>query len=171
MNRRKFVPYAPILLLAVLLLAACQPVVAQPPAQTDSASRATGMTTAEANKAFVLRYFDAISGKPKPAEVVDEYIADSDQALKEHIAAAEAAFPLYRLDLEEIYAEGDTVIVRYTLRATHEGDFMGIPPTGAEVEVPGVIIYHIADGKIADHWMLTDRMTMMQQLGVLPAAQ
>jgi predicted ester cyclase len=131
----------------------------------------TQPSTAETNKAFVLRYLQALSGKPKPASLVDQYIADSDQALKEHIAAAEAAFPLYRLDVEEIFADGDAVIVRFMLRATHEGNFMGIPATGAKVEVPGVIIYRIAGGKIVDHWMLTDNMAMMQQLNALPAAQ
>jgi predicted ester cyclase len=118
------------------------------------------------NKALVRRYLDAISGKEKPASLLDHYIAESDQALKEHIAGAESAFPCYELIAEEMLGEDDKVAVRFALRATHRGEFMGIPATGRQIDVPGMIIYRVADGKIAEHWLLVDSMTLMQQLGV-----
>ncbi len=120
------------------------------------------------NKVFVRRYLEAISGKEKPATLVDRYVADADQALKQHIAYIEAAFPRYELLEEDMIAEKDEVVVRFTLRATHKGEFMGIPATGKQITVPGIIIYRIADGKIVEHWMQVDSMSMMQQLGVQP---
>ncbi len=126
------------------------------------------MSTSE-NKEFIRRYLDAINGKPKTAAVSDLFI--SEQPLKDHIAAAEAGFPLYRLDPEEIIAEGDLVCVQGRIRGVHKGNFMGVPPTGREVDFSIFITYRIAGGKIVDHWMLTDNMACMQQLGVLPVPQ
>lgn len=120
----------------------------------------------EENKALIRRYIAAISGKPKPEEVVRLFVAD--ETLIEHIRAAEEAFPLYYLDVDEMIAEGDMVAVRVHHRGVHRGPFMGIPPTGKETDVPGFLTYRIADGKIVDHWMLADSLLMMQQLGILP---
>ncbi len=124
--------------------------------------------SASENKAFIRRYLDALSGQEKPAALVDQYIADSDQALKQHIAYSESAFPRYELIPEDMLAEDDKVVVRFTLRATHRGEFMGIPATGKQVAVPGIIIYRLAGGKIAEHWIQTDSVALMQQLGVQP---
>jgi predicted ester cyclase len=118
----------------------------------------------ENNKDFVRRYFEAISGKPKPPAVVDEYIADSDPELKQHVAYAEAAFPQYELIAEDVLAEDDKVIVRCFLRGVHKGDFMGVPPTGRQVTMPVIIIYRIAEGKIVQHWIQSDTVDLMQQL-------
>ena len=102
------------------------------------------MSTAE-SRAFIQRYLEAISGKEKPPALVNQYVADADEALRQHIAGAEAAFPHYEMMVEDLLAEGDKVAVRFTMRATHQGDFMGIPATGRQVNVPGIIIYRIAD--------------------------
>jgi len=125
--------------------------------------------SAEDNKAFIRRYLDALSGKPKPPEIVDLFVAE--EALKEHIATSEAAFPLYRIDIGELVAEGDLACVRGMVRGVNQGPFMGMPPTGKEVEFPIYITYKISNGKIVDHWMLTDNLTMMQQLGVISVPQ
>jgi predicted ester cyclase len=127
---------------------------------------ATTAASASENKAFIRRYLDAINGKEKPVAVVNRYISDADATLKQHIAGFEAAFPRYELVVDEMLAEGDKVMVRFTFRGMHRGEFMGIPATGKPVAVPGLIIYRIANSKIIDHWMLTDAMTLMQQLGV-----
>jgi hypothetical protein len=126
------------------------------------------MSTAE-NKELIKRYLDAISGKPKPASVLDLYIAE--QPLKDHIAAAEVAFPLYRLDADEVIAEGDLVSLRGHVRGVHRGPFMGMPPTGKPVDFDLFITYRLAGGKIVDHWMLTDNMALMQQLGAIPVSE
>jgi predicted ester cyclase len=121
----------------------------------------------EENKQFIRRYLDAVSGKPKPPAVLDLYMVDDD--LKAHIQTAEEAFPLYRLDVEEILAEGDLVSVRGWVRGVHRGPFMGMPPTGNPVEFSIYITYRVSAGKIVELWMLTDNMAVMQQLGMLPA--
>jgi predicted ester cyclase len=123
------------------------------------------MSTTE-NKALIRQYLKTISGQAKPPALVKQVVAD--EILQQHIAGAEAAFPHYEMLVEELIAEGDKVVVRFALRATHQGDFMGIPATGRQVNVPGIIIYRIAADKIVEHWMQFDAMTMMQQLGVQP---
>lgn len=122
----------------------------------------------EANKAYISRYLDALSGKDKPRSVQDEYIADSDEELKDHIIFFEASFPHYAVIADEMIAEGDKVAVLARFQGVHNGDLMGIPPTGKEVDVPFAITYRIAGGKIVQHWMSLDRMTLMEQLGVAP---
>ena len=124
--------------------------------------------SASENKAFIRRYLDAINGKEKPAAVVDQFISEVDALLKQHIAGYEAAFPRYALIAEDMIAEADKVVVRFTFRATYGGGFMNIPATGQQVAMPGIIIYRIADGKIVEHWMQVDSAALMQQLGVQP---
>jgi predicted ester cyclase len=121
----------------------------------------------EENKAFIRRYFEALSGKDKPAAVVNRYV--SDEELKHHIALYEAAFPSYQLIAEDMIAEGDKVVVRSTFRGTHKGDLMGIPPTGKQATMPLILIYRIADDKIVEHWMQADALGLLQQLGAIPA--
>lgn len=146
-----------LLLLAALLVSACQPIVAQP-------QRA--LTTPEANKAFVLRYFEALNQDKSPA-TVDEFM--TDEVLKHHIEIFETAFPGYQLRAEEMIAEGDLVFVRTAFEGVHNGDLMGIAPTGKPVTIEIALVYRIENGKIVDHWMLADQLTMMQQIGVIPA--
>ena len=122
------------------------------------------MSTAE-NKAFIARYFNALSGKPKPAETVAEYA--SEEAMKQHVAFFEAAFPNYELFADDMIAEGDKVCVCARFRGTHQGDLMGIVPTGKTVTLPFIIVYQITDGKIAGHTMAIDQMDLMKQLGVM----
>jgi predicted ester cyclase len=124
--------------------------------------------SAQENKAFIERYFGALSGKDKPPAVVDQYVSDSDQELKEHIAFFEAAFPRYELIADDLIAEGDQVCVRTTFRGTHEGDLMGLAPTHKSATISIMLIYRIADGKIVEHWMVADQMSLMQQLGAIP---
>jgi len=123
------------------------------------------MSTAE-SKAFMQRYAEALSGKAKPPALVDQYVADSDPALKQHIADIEAAFPRYELVADDLIVDGDKVVLRFSWRGTHQGAFMGIPATGRKIDVPGIIIYRLADNKIVEHWMQIDSAALMQQLGV-----
>ena len=120
----------------------------------------------EENKAFIRSYLDTFSGKDKPKEKLEQYIADPE--LIQHGLATEVAFPKYELFADEMAAEGDRVWMMGRLRGVHTGDFHGIPPTGKQVECPLAVIYRLADGKIAESWVYTDRMTMLEQLGVMP---
>jgi predicted ester cyclase len=123
------------------------------------------MSTDE-NKAFIYSYLDAFSGKDKPKKKMEQFVSDPD--LIQHGLATEAAFPKYELIADEMVAEDDRVCIMGRMRGVHTGDFHGIPPTGKQVECPLAVIYRLADGKIAESWVYTDRMTMLEQLGVMP---
>ena len=121
----------------------------------------------QSNRTFIQNYFTALSGTEKPAAVVNEYVDDAE--LKHHIELFEAAFPKYDLIADDIVAENDKVAVRATFQGTHKGDFFGIAPTGKEVTVSLMLIYRIANGKIVEHWMNADQLSLMKQLEAIPA--
>ena len=79
-----------------------------------------------------------------------------------------SAFPDQQNTIEDVIAEGDKVVIRSTLRATHKGEFQGISPTGKQVRVEGIDIVRIEDGKFVEHWGVFDALGMMQQLGLVP---
>jgi predicted ester cyclase len=122
--------------------------------------------TEQSNRKLVELYLAALSGKPKPAEVVSQYV--DDKPLEEHIAFFEAAFPCYELRLDDIVAEGDKVALRTTFRGVQRHDFMGIPATGKEATISVMLIYRIAGGKIVEHWMNADSLGLLQQLRAVP---
>lgn len=78
------------------------------------------------------------------------------------------AFPDIRAEIHTQVAEGDKVVTHKSFRATHQGDFMGIPATGKAVEFDVIDIFRVADGKMTDHWAVGDMMGLMQQLGAVP---
>jgi steroid delta-isomerase-like uncharacterized protein len=78
------------------------------------------------------------------------------------------AFPDLRLTIEDIIAEGETVMARWSCRGTHKGDLSGIAPTGKEFTISGVSIARLANGKMAEGWVNWDALGLMQQLGVVP---
>ena len=80
-----------------------------------------------------------------------------------------AAFPDFTAVVEDQIAEGDKVVTRKTVSGTHEGELMGIPPTGKRFEIPVIDIFRVVGGKCTDHWSVVDQMGMMQQLGLMPA--
>ncbi len=120
------------------------------------------------NKSFIINYFNALSGKTKTPELCDYFM--TDKKLKEHIIFFEGIFPQYELFGDELTAEGDKVVVRARAKGIHKGEFNGIPPTKKQVEFPFIASYTIKDGKIVDHWLLADQMTLMEQLGVVESA-
>lgn len=71
-----------------------------------------------------------------------------------------------RLDIEDVVAEGEKVLVRLTIRGTHRGELMGVAPTGRPVEVAVLDLFRIRGGRIAEHWALLDNLGMLRQLGV-----
>jgi steroid delta-isomerase-like uncharacterized protein len=71
--------------------------------------------------------------------------------------------------IEDVIAEGDKVVVRWTNSGTNVGDFLGIPATGRSFRTAGIDIYRVEDGKLAEHWHVVDQLAQMQQLGLLPS--
>ncbi len=116
------------------------------------------------SKKVVKEYWDAISGKPKPLALLEEYVSDPE--FINHIMAYEKSFPNYELLADDYICEDDKVVVRARVKGTHNGDLMGIPPTGKTIDLPFSVIYQINDEKIVKGWLFVDRMELMNQLGI-----
>lgn len=136
--------------------------------------------SAELNKMLVQRSFDELHNEGK-LEGAEEFISDDflnhdappnapagPDGLRAVIQMLRAAFPDLYIEVEEMIAEGDTVVARTTLRGTQHGPFLGIPPTGRNVAVEQVHILRFGAGKVVEHRSVRDRLSMMQQLGVTP---
>lgn len=80
-----------------------------------------------------------------------------------------AAFPDIQYTLEDLLAEGDRVVARFTTRGTQTGVFQGIPATGSAGAVSGIAIYRLAGGKVAEQWLEYDQLSLLQQHGVILA--
>lgn len=137
-------------------------------------------TTDQDNKAVVRRFFDAWN--EADFEAIDELVAaDAEhhdpmdppdlppgpEGEKQLIQEYQSAFPDATLDVEDMLAEENKVAVRWTATGTHDGEFMGIEPTGNNIEITGFEINQLADGQIVESWVLFDAFGLMQQLGVV----
>ena len=80
------------------------------------------------------------------------------------------AFPDMRMNVEDLIAGGDKTVARVEVTGTHKGEFMGVPPTAARVEMQLIDIMRFdASGLVCEHWGVADMLSLMQQLGVVPA--
>ena len=127
------------------------------------------MEQQQKNKEFIINFYNALGGIPKTRALMEKYI--TDEALIGHIEFFETAFPCYEVYIDEMMAEGNRVLLQARMKGTHLGDLGGIPPTHKTVDFPFVVRYEIEDNKIVSHWMLADQMALMEQLGVVPAAE
>lgn len=91
------------------------------------------------------------------------------EGFKQMVQMFRGAFPDLRVTLEDLIAEGDRVVGRMTTSGTHKGQFMGLAPTGKRFTVSEIHILRIANGKVLEHWGVSDDLGMMQQLGAVPA--
>ena len=83
-----------------------------------------------------------------------------------------SAFPDLNVTVEDVIAEGEQVVTRWTIRGTHQGEIEEFgPPTGKQIELEGITIHRIEDGKIAEEWERYDNLSIMQQLGLVPDQQ
>ena len=78
------------------------------------------------------------------------------------------AFPDLKITIEDIIAEGNKVVIRFSFSGTHKGEFIGIAPTNKRVTVPEVSIWRIVNGKLVEEWGFSDRLGFVLQLGVMP---
>ena len=91
------------------------------------------------------------------------------EAPKQLFTMFQAAFPDMRWTAEDVLPSGDKVVARARVTGTHQGEFMGIPPTGKSIDVQLIDIIRFGDDGLAhEHWGVFDQMTMMQQLGAVP---
>ena len=91
------------------------------------------------------------------------------EGVKQLTAALRGAFPDFRATIDDMVAEGDKVVMRMTWRGTQKGEFMGVPPTGKSVSFGVIDIIRVAGGKFVEYWGQMDSMSLMQQLGAIPA--
>jgi steroid delta-isomerase-like uncharacterized protein len=96
-------------------------------------------------------------------------IGPGPAGMKQLISTYQNAFVDAHWFVDETLTAGDTVITRWTARATQTDELQGIPATGKKVEVPGIWIHRIAGGKIVESWNVWDTLGMLQQMGVVPA--
>lgn len=86
---------------------------------------------------------------------------------KESVTMFRTAFPDLTITEEDTIVEGEKVVTRITMEGTHEGEFMGIEPTGRAVESTGIVINRLQDGQLVESWPLADMLSVLQQLGVV----
>jgi steroid delta-isomerase-like uncharacterized protein len=91
--------------------------------------------------------------------------------MKQLMVVLGTAFPDKRYTLHDIIAEGDKVVARWTLRATHKGEYMGVPATNKQVAISGIYIIRLVEGKQVEWWLEADFLGLMQQLGAIPPAE
>ena len=133
----------------------------------------------EENKAVVRRYYEEVLDRgniPLLEEIAVPSYDEHDplpgqgnglEGLKQRVEMLRSAFQP-RFTLEDIIAEGDKVVVRWTNHGIHVGEFMGIPPTGTSFSIAGIDIHRLTGGKMAEQWHVVDLFSQMQQLGLIP---
>ncbi|HZF59115.1 MAG TPA: ester cyclase [Rubrobacter sp.] len=132
------------------------------------------------NKALVRRFVDEVQSGGN-IDLIDEVcspgfvnhsappgIPADREGIKILTAMFRGAFPDSHFTIEDMVAEGDKVVTRKTFHGTHEGEFMGMPPSGRAVSMGLIDIVRISDGRVVEHWSVGDSLGMMQQLGVIP---
>jgi steroid delta-isomerase-like uncharacterized protein len=90
------------------------------------------------------------------------------EGVREVVNMFRSAMPDLKVVIEDMIAEGDKVVVRYTLEGTHEGELFGVAPTGRRLSIKSIAVERVSEGKLREHWRITDSLDMMQQLGVVP---
>jgi steroid delta-isomerase-like uncharacterized protein len=134
----------------------------------------------ETNKAIARRVYEEVLNR-RNVDALDELAAldylEHDplpgqgtglDGLKDRVRMIVEAFDPH-FTIEDIVAEGDRVVVRWTNSGTSVGEFAGMPATGGSFSIQGIDIYRVEKGKLAEHWHVIDLLGQMQQLGLLPS--
>jgi steroid delta-isomerase-like uncharacterized protein len=133
----------------------------------------------EENRALARRSWEIVSQRNPdlieefyPAEFVwhepDRDIRGYEQA-KQFVSTFLEAFPDINISVDDVIAEGDKVVSRYTIRGTHQGETQEFgPPTGRQMELEGITIHRFEDGNIVEEWERYDNLSALQQLGIAP---
>jgi steroid delta-isomerase-like uncharacterized protein len=135
----------------------------------------------EENKALIRRFYEEVFNNRNLAALDDFYAPNhidhtlppglpvGPEGTKQAIATMLEGFPDLHISIEDMIAEGDKVVIRFTTHGTQQGTLGGIPPTNKQVAISTIEITRIAEGKIVEDWGLDDRLGMLQQLGLVPA--
>ena len=136
--------------------------------------------SAEENVAIASRFIaeqDRRKGPPPDELCAPGYTAHilsfPPMDLAGHAALAKVfygAFPDLKQTIEDAFADEEKAAVRYTITGTHEGELMGVAPTGKQVTVSGMMTFHIVAGKVEESSCIIDQMALMQQIGAIPSS-
>jgi steroid delta-isomerase-like uncharacterized protein len=136
-----------------------------------------------ANKAAFGRFTDAVNSGDREliSKTIDQVVepnalirtplpsaAAGAALLKEVFGRLHQAFPDLHVTIEDMIAEGEKVVARNTVTGTHQGEYMGVAPTGTFISYNEVFICRFANGKIAETWGIVDVLSQLRQLGALP---
>ncbi|MEW5960030.1 MAG: ester cyclase [Chloroflexota bacterium] len=134
----------------------------------------------EKNKALVRRFLEEFASQGDLSKT-DELLAPNFtlyhpampgpvdiEGAKQALTMFRTAFPNFKIVVEDLIGEGEKVVARFKMSATHQGDFMGIAPTGKQVSMAGIGFYRLEGGKIVEDRVVEDMLGLMQQLGVVP---
>jgi steroid delta-isomerase-like uncharacterized protein len=138
----------------------------------------------EDNKAIARRFIEKV-WNGHDLDAIDEFIAenhvDHDPAraetpggpagMREFVEMYLGAFPDTHIEIDDVIAEGDLVVIRWHATGTHDGELMGIPPSGKPIEVTGIGIDRIEGGRIVESWQNFDALGMLGQIGAVPAPE
>lgn len=132
------------------------------------------------NKTLIRRYFGEILSKGNFA-AADELIAPDVvfhpaevrglEDFLQYIKMLRAAFPDLHFTVEDEVSDGEKAAGRFTMTATHQGEFMGIPASNNTIEIRGVDFFHISNNRIKEIWVALDSLGFMQQLGAIPSQE
>jgi len=136
----------------------------------------------EKNKALYCRFIDEVANRGNisaadeilaPAVVEHETLPagltpDRD-GIKRLFEMLRTALPDLRISIEDLIGDADMVVARVTLRGTHRDVLLGVPATGRAVSYAAIDISRWADGRMVEHWGVPDYLSLLQQLGALPA--
>lgn len=137
----------------------------------------------EQNKSIVRRWIEEGWNKHNPA-AVDQFYAPNyvqhdagrpplqgREGLKQYVGMFLTAFPDLHFTIDDLIADGDKVVWRFSSTGTNEGSFMGISATGKRGGGTGIVIFRLADSQIAEGWVNYDALGLLQQLGVIPTPE
>ncbi len=141
---------------------------------------ACGGSVEETNRAVVLDFVDEFKNRANHNIVDEHFTADfvhhfkdprlppGREGMKILGQVVTGAFPDVQVTVEDLFADGDFVIERTTARATHTGEFNGVPATDRPVIWTEIHIYRLRDGKVAELWSEVDFISLLTQIGALP---
>jgi predicted ester cyclase len=120
----------------------------------------------EENKALVRREQDELWNHTGDLDAAEDLFApEQAEAARQEASDFRRGFPDVVSTIEDLVAEGDRVAARWSARATHQGEYVGVAPTGKEVEFTGISVYRIEAGRIAESWTVEDDLGLMRQIG------
>jgi steroid delta-isomerase-like uncharacterized protein len=137
--------------------------------------------SAEQNKSIVRRWIENGWNRGNVSLIDDLYTSNvvqydpstpvevkGSEALKQYVTAFLTALPDLQFTIEDLVAEGDKVVWRFSSHGTHQGLLMGIPATGRTATVTGMVLFRLENSKIAEVWVNIDTLGMLEQMGVIP---